>query len=135
MNYLKLIYEMPAVAAATTMIAYALPFRVTPRFVPALIFFVSMLVILLPVPVALALAMVIPAAWLLGILGVDLHGHDPLKIRLPKIRLPKTVPLQEFVTRAYPDPSEDGMPPEGDSEDEPQASQTVRVAKSFIPRL
>lgn len=128
MPYLRLLYELPAVVSGTTMIAYLLPFRFAPRFGPLLMFLVSLAVLAVPENVSLALALMIPAAWLQNVLGIDMHGHDPLVLRLPKIRLRRPV-ITEYADKAYPDP--------GDSvqEEAPrEAAQETRIRK-FVPSL
>jgi hypothetical protein len=141
MDWVHLIYELPAVAAGTVLLAYLLPWKLQPRFAPLLLFCVALAVMKLPPWIDLALAMTIPAAYLLGKLGVDLHSHEPLRIKLTGLK-PLRVPLQEFAKRAYPDPAGvSETPSSGETEDQetaevpgPAAHQEGRP-RSFVPSL
>lgn len=137
MNYLHLIYQLPAVVAGTVTVAYVLPWKLAPRFAPLLMFAVALAVMRIPAWVCLALALTIPAAWLSGKLGIDLHSHEPLKIRLPQLRMTR-MPLTEFAERAYPDPAEDPdgkTEPPGPAETRPPEPALASRSRSFVPDL
>lgn len=141
-HYLRLIYQLPAIVSGATMVAYLLPVKLPRRFAPLLLFITSLLILLLPEIIDMALALTLPAAWLQDKLGIDLHSHEPLRITMPKIRLPKKIPIQQFVTRAYPHPDDTVPVQEGTGQDEDpgeppalEASQTVSTVKSFVPPL
>lgn len=137
MEYLRLLYELPGVVAGTTILAYVSPWKIAPRFVPLLMFLVAMLVLRLPEWVSMSLCLTIPAAWLQSRLGIELHGHEPVKITVPKLRKPK-VELRKFVTRAYPDPSKETEAPAAE-EDAPvpehDPGQTVTTVPRYVPAL
>lgn len=139
-HYLRLIYQLPAIIAGTTMVAYLLPVKVPPRFAPLLLFITGLIVLMLPEFIDMALALTIPVAWIQSKLGIDLHSHEPLKITVPKIRLPKKLQIQQFVTQAYPDPEAEPAAQEaGEHEDAPppelEPGDTVSTVPSFVPRL
>lgn len=137
MIYLHLVYQLPAVAAGTVTVAYLLPWRLAPRFAPLLMFAVALAVLRLPAWIDLALALTIPAAWLTGRLGIDLHSHEPLRVRLPELRLTKP-PVQEYASKAYPDPAENPAGPPGDDDGgpggKPVPAGSGRAAR-FVPDL
>lgn len=139
-HYLHLIYQLPAIVAGATMAAYLLPVRLPPRYAPLLLFITGLIVMLLPEFIDMALALTIPAAWLQSKLGIDLHSHEPLKVSLPKIRLPKKIAIQQFVTQAYPNPDDETAGQEVvEQEDAPppdlETGDTVSTVPSFVPRL
>lgn len=144
MNYLQLIFELPALVSATVMIAYLLPVKFEPRFAPLLMFIVGLLVLNMPETIDMALCLALPAAWLQRLLGIDLHGHEPLNVgpavekarsaavaARDRVRKPKPVELVEFATRAYPSPDAEAEPEAEDPEPPVQAG----TVKSFVPPL
>lgn len=138
-HYLHLIYQLPAIVAGATLVAYLLPVKLPPRFAPLLLFIVGLLVMVLPWSVDIALALTIPAAWLQARLGIDLHSHEPLKLTVPKIRLPRKIPIRQFVTQAYPNPEDEDGATDTEHEDtpppDPEPGSTVSTVPQYVPRL
>lgn len=135
MEYLKLLYELPAVLGGTLILAYASPWKLNLRHAPLMMFLVGLLVQFLPGFIDIALALVIPAGWLQAFLGIELAAHAPLKVTVPK--LPRKVQLQEFATRAYPNPDDDSpeRPDDEETPPEPEESPQVNTVRSFVPKL
>lgn len=143
MEYLHLIWQLPAIVAGTTMLAYVSPWKIQPRFMPLLMFIIGMIVLTCPAFVSLALGLTIPAAYLQSKLGIDLHSHEPLKITLPQIRKPQVL-LREFAARAYPSPADEAagqdtseVVEEHDPEDPPkhEPGSNVTVVPNYVPPL
>lgn len=137
MEYLRLLYELPAIVSGTTILAYLSPWKIEHRFMPAIMFLVALVVLQLPEFIAMSLCLTIPAAWLQAKLGIELHGHEPLKVTLPAIRKPK-VEIKKFVTRAYPDPDakdEEDEPEDADTPPEHEAGETITDVPKFVPSL
>ena len=139
MEYLRLLYELPAIIAGTTIVAYMSPWKFQARFLPLVMFIVGLFVLTMPQLIDMALCLTIPAAWLMQrVLGISVDGHDPLKIRLPKVpdRWKKPLPIQQFVTKAYPSPD---SPAEDDADEEippePEESSQVSAVPSYVPSL
>lgn len=141
MDYLHLLWQLPAIVSGTTMLAYLWPRKITPHFVPLLTFIVALIVLALPGYIDIALALVLPVALLHSWLGVSLTGHDPIKApSLKEIRekiKPAKFELRQFVTRAY---TPGGAPEERAEEvkDSPVAQEEpaqTSAVKSFVPEL
>ena len=142
MEYFHLIWQLPAIVAGTTMLAYLSPWKIQPRFMPLLMFIIGMIVLTCPPFVSLALGLTIPAAYLQNKLGIELHGHEPLNITLPKLpakireRFEKPLPIQPYAGKAYPNPAEE--PEAGEHEDEPpeqEPGDTVTDVPKYVPPL
>lgn len=139
MEYLRLLYELPAIVAGTTIVAYMSPWKFQARFLPLVMFIVGLLVLTMPQLIDMALCLTIPAAWLMQrVLGISVDGHDPLKIKLPVIRAPK-FELRQFATKAYarpddPDEAED-VPDDVDEPPEQEESSQVSTVPSYVPSL
>lgn len=139
MEYLRLLYELPAIVSGTTILAYLSPWKIAHRFMPLIMFLMALTVLNVPEMFSLALCLAIPAAWLQAQLGIELHSHDPLRVTLPKLRKPK-IEIRKFVTRAYPDPSQEDPEPEHDADDpeappEHEPPAQVTAVKKFVPSL
>lgn len=139
MEYLRLLYELPAIVSGTTILAYMSPWKIAHRFMPLIMFLMALLVLQVPEFISLAMCLAIPAAYLQAKLGIDLHSHDPLKIKLPAVRKPK-FELRQFVTKAYPSPDEqDAEPEEAPEEDEAppehEDNEQVTAVKKYVPSL
>lgn len=132
MEYLRLLYELPAIVAGTTILAYLSPVKIAHRFTPLLMFIVGLVVLQLPEFIDMALCLTIPAAWLLGQFSIDLHGHEPLKVSVKLPKLPNRIPIRQFVTRAYPDPAAETGEPD-DEDESPTERGEVPVVKSQEP--
>jgi hypothetical protein len=141
MEYLRLLYELPAIVSGCTMLAYLLPVKFEIRFAPLLMFVVALLVLWMPEFVDLALCLTIPATYFQeNILGIKMDGHEPLKLTVPKVKLPKRakpVPIQEFATQAYPDPAAEPEDDEHSDDDPPKLEPptVISTVKSFVPPL
>lgn len=144
MDYLHLLYELPAIVSGTTMLAYLWPRKITPHFVPLLTFIVALIVLALPGYIDIALALVLPVALLHAWLGVSLTGHDPIKApSLKEIRekiKPAKFELRQFVTRAYmpggvPAKTPDDEPVVEDSAVSQEVPEQKTATKSYIPEL
>lgn len=129
MEYLRLLYDLPAVVAGSVIVAYLSPWQFRARFAPLVMFVIGLLVLCAPQLVDLALALTIPAAWLVRALGIDVYGQVPLKVTLPRVRF-RNVQVRQFVEGAYPVPGSDGEPVTEYGEG--AAGTTV---KSFVPRI
>lgn len=138
--YLRLLYELPAVLGGTTMLAYLSPVKFDVRFSPLLMFVVGLLVQLLPPVVGIALAMALAAAWLQFVLGISLTEHEPLKVQVKLPKLPRQVPIRQFVTRAYPDPAAEPEDPneiviEEDEVPSHEPPEGTTVVPKYVPSL
>lgn len=116
MDYLELIYLIPAAVAASVMFVNVLPFSVDKKLNPWIMFAAAMLVLFLPQWMAIALAMTIPMGLIYGWTGIRLQGHEPVRVpvqevraTIAKLRPPKKTEVQAFLTKEYPDPD---LPPE-----------------------
>lgn len=152
MEYLRLLYELPAIVAGTTMLSYLSPWKVQARFIPLLMFIVGLLVLTMPVVVSLALGLTIPAAWLQKQLGIVTEGHEPLNVGpvtakvkgvVQKIRdrygKPELI-IKKFVEHAYPSPDDEtaGQDTSEVVDDEPpehEPGETVTDIPKFVPSL
>ena len=156
MDYLKLVFDLPAIVAGATILAYSLPVKLPPRCAPLLLFLTGILIWFLPAFIVFPLALTLPAAYLMKLLGIDMHSHDAADyskaVELTKtgarkardrIKPPVT---QEYVTHGYPQVDapvvDEDIPPEnpGEHEDpEPplklEAGATVTDTPKFVPRL
>ena len=140
MEYLRLLYELPAIVAGTTIVAYMSPWKFQARLLPLVMFIVGLLVLLMPQLIDMALCLTIPAAWLMQrILGIEVDNHEPLRVKLPTIRAPK-FELRQFATRAFPNPLDDDADAPEDVEDvddppEREESSQVSTVPSYVPSL
>jgi hypothetical protein len=118
-DYWHLLVDLPAIIGASSMLALLSPWRMQPRAVPALLFIVAMIVLVLPTLPVVALALMLPAALLQRYLGIDLHGHeaadyspavekarDATRAARQRARRPKPVAVTQFVTHAFPAPED-----------------------------
>lgn len=134
MEYFRLLYELPAVVAASTMLAFLSPWQFRSRFAPLIMFLAGLLVLMLPEFIDMALCITIPAAWLQSKLGIDMHGHEPLKLSLPVIRL-KRAQVKQFVTSAFTDPDRTDTGDDMPLEPEPERNCTASTVQSFVPPI
>lgn len=141
--YWRLLFEIPAILSGTVMVAYLWPKRITPHFVPALMFLVALVVLALPAYIDLALAVIPLVAKIQQYLGIDLTNHEPVKVPdltnvRNRLRLSKAT-LQTFVTRAYPAPGTEAPEPVPEPEPEPPEQREVRAGprlpRRFVPEL
>lgn len=134
MEYLRLLYELPAITAGTTIVAYVSPWAFRSRFIPLVMFAVALVVLSIPQFADMALALTIPAAWVQEkLLGITIEGHEPLRVKLPVRRL-RTLPVEQFVTSAFPGPGSDD-PGGGTVPQELEPSGTSSSVKSFVPPI
>ena len=135
MEYLRLLYELPAIVAGTTIIAYMSPWKFQTRFLPLVMFLVGLLVLRVPELLDLALALTIPAAWLQErVLGISVDGHEPLKVPVRALKLPKRIQLRNFATRAYPDPNTEVPQEPQETSDDPQPAPEPGAAVTDVPK-
>lgn len=131
MDWTHLLLDLPAIIGASSMISLLSPWRMQPRAVPALLFIIGLIVMLLPMLPVVALALMLPAALIQKYLGIDLHGHEPLNAApavetaksaaqsaRERVRKPKRAEVTEFVTKAYPAPG-DAAELDDDAADDP----------------
>ncbi len=132
MEYWHLIYEVPAIISAATIVTDILPFSLDRRYVALLVFVVSLIVLNLPAIVSLALGLVLLVSVINKYLGVSFSAKEPVRIPFGKYRTTitaffresfsgwrvNTVPT-EFLTRAY----------------EPEEPEQLTVVKKFVPDL
>jgi hypothetical protein len=131
-EYFRLVLDLLAVIGGSSMVSLLSPWRMTARFVPALLFIVGMIVIVLPTLAVAALALMLPAAWIQKLLGIELVGHEPLNVgpavekarnaaqaAREKVLPSKPVEVTQFVDRPYPSP-EDAAAVADDLNDEDQ---------------
>jgi hypothetical protein len=139
-NYLDLIYQIPAAVTASTAIAYALPFSLPARFNPVLLFLCALMVLSLTVKIDIALAICGPISLIHNYLGVRLQGHEPVKIPWRRSlayaqefrdRMKKTE-VREFLSHPYPDPEEDPGPV---AEDPSEVAVIPVGIRKFVPEL
>lgn len=128
-DYLHLLLDLPAVVGASTMISLLSPWKVQARAVPALLFVVGLIVMVLPMLPVVALALMLPAAWIQRLLGIELHGHEPVNVApavekarsaaqaaRERMRTPEPVDITAYATHAYPAPG-DAADVDGDTND------------------
>jgi hypothetical protein len=120
MDYWHLLLDLPAVVGGATMISLLSPWRMQARAVPVVLFVVGLLVMFLPVPIVAALALMLPVALVQRLMGIELHGHEPMNINpaiekarsaaqaaRERVRKPEPVEPMEvttFAAQAYPAP-------------------------------
>jgi hypothetical protein len=119
MEWWKLLFEIPAAVTASVMIVNLLPFSLDPKLNPWLMFFAALMVLFLPWPVVVALAIAVPMGVIYGWTGVRLQGHAPVKLPIEQakaltkmLKVPKKTEVREFLTKEYPDPSVEKYVPE-----------------------
>lgn len=134
-DYWHLIYEIPAIISAATIVTDILPFSLDRRYVALLVFLVSLVVLNLPAIVSLALGLVLVVSVINKYLGVSFSAKEPVVIpfgkyrtAIMKVRLPKKTEVREFLTRAYPT----GTVTEEAVIDD---SEQLTVVRKFVPDL
>lgn len=137
MEYLRLLYELPAIMACSFIVANLLPVRIDTRVVPVIMFCAGLVVLALPAYVSLSLALTIPAALVMARLGMPLTAHEPIKYHVPKHIKTKTKGLTKtFASRAYVRPGEETHEYlDADVPPEQPAGETHSSVKSFVPPL
>lgn len=148
MNYWHLLLDLPAVVGGSSMLALLSPWRMQARAVPALLFVVGMIVLVLPTLPVVALALMLPAALIQRYLGIDLHGHEPVNIApavekakgaaqaaRERVRRPKMAEITQFVNKAYPSPEDAAELTHADAaaEDEPGDSTAATASTEPEP--
>lgn len=136
MEYLKLLYELPAIMAGVTVVCNLAPVTVDKRLIPALVFAMALVVLQVPEYVDLSLALTLPAGMLLAFIGIRLTEHEPIKYHVPKHRKRKA-PDQTFADRPYERPGTETEPQDDEEEIPPEqeAGETLSVVRSFVPKL
>lgn len=112
MNYWMLIAEIPAAVAASVMFVNVMPFSIDPKLNPWVMFLAALLVLFLPLPIVLALAMTIPMGLIYRYNSIRLQGHAPVKLPVSqvlgaakKIKIPKKVVVQDILQTEFPNPN------------------------------
>ena len=130
MDYFHLLLDLPAVVGGSTMASLLSPWKVQARAVPALLFVVALIVMALPMLPVVALALMLPAAWIQRLLGIELHGHEPVNISpavekarsaartaRERLRTPEPVDITAYATHAYPAPGDAAEAAQADASD------------------
>jgi hypothetical protein len=148
MDWLHLIYQVPAVFTGSVLVSRCLPFKLNARYGTLLTFLVALVVLLMPVLPDMALALIWPVDILHRFHGVSLAGQDPVKVpgvaQVRKRLKPPTFDIKKYATRAYVRPGEEQpespddvpeSPDDAPGEEETEAPEQVQAVKSYIPEL
>lgn len=124
MNWWHILLDIPAAVTASVMLVNILPFSLSAKLNPWVMFACALLVLALPLPVVVALAIAVPMGLIYGWTGVRLQGHEPVKLpvrqiisikdavinRLSIIREPEET--IEILTQEFPNPATPKYVPE-----------------------
>jgi hypothetical protein len=146
MDYLHLLYQLPAVFTGSVMVSRLLPFKLDKRYGPLLTFLVALCVLLLPVLPDMALALIWPVDLLHRFHKTTVTGHEPVKVpgvaQVRKRLKPPRCDITKYATRAYLRMGEEPAPagPPEDDEDAPGEVPVVKsddppAIRSYIPAL
>lgn len=112
---------MPAAVAASVMFVNVMPFSLSKKLNPWLMFLSALLVLFLPVYIDIALAMTVPMGLIYGWTGVRLQGHEPVRLPVNQVKSLATKlrenirtpgPRENILTREFPSPSVEKYVPE-----------------------
>jgi hypothetical protein len=126
MDYWHLIFQIPAIISAATIVTDVLPFSLDRRYVALLVFLAALVVLNLPLTITVALALVLGVSVANKYLGISFSAKEPVTIPFGKYRTAITdqvrklrkTPVREYIEHAY--------------EPEPEQSTIVR---KFVPDL